>query len=363
MTARRTQGDERGAILLTVLFSMITLLAVAALVVDLGAIRVNRAVSQTVADAAATAGALDSGGVDGQLGCETALDYLELNLPSAGSFTGADCLTMPTTCDPATASVSTSASAGDWVATITYPVRDDSPLLQPSTIGNPGQSLHADDGAACDRLGVSIQSTHDHLFGRILGATSQDSTIHAVAKAYTPAGSDFALNLLVLERYDCNAMSASGGGASNGGILVDAVLNPDTGELDPGYIAVDSDATGSCGGNGVIDVNGSNGFIRADGRDGCTAQVGSHTGAGGLTVGEGCGQIQLLAPGTPGCNYPACTSGGTVAPDPSTRTERITRAPVDHRYNCKASYPFPAGWSIDPCTGTPDPHIVVLVAS
>lgn len=355
--------DEDGAVLLTVLFSMITLLAIAALVIDLGAIRVNRAVSQTVADAAATAGALEAGGVDGQAGCETALDYLEINLPSAGPFTGADCLTMPATCDAATPSVSTTATAGNWVATITFPVADDSPLLQPTTIGNPGQALHADDGATCDRLGVSIQSTHEHTFGRILGATSQNSTIHSVARAYTPSGSDFALNLLVLERYDCNAMSASGGGASNGGILVDAVLNPDTGELDPGYIAVDSDATGSCGGNGVIDVNGSNGFIRADGRDGCTGQVGSHTGAGGLTVGEGCGQIQLLAPGTPGCNYPACTSGGTVAPDPTTRTERITRAPVDHRYNCKASYPFPAAWQIDPCTSTPDPHIDDLVAA
>ncbi len=342
---------------------MITLLAVAALVIDLGAIRVNRAVSQTVADAAATAGALESEGVDGQLGCETALDYLEINLPTAGTFTGADCLTMPTTCDPATPAVSTTAAAGDWVATITYPVRDDSPLLQPSTIGDPSQSLHADDGVSCDRLGVSIQSMHRHIFGRILGATSQNSTIHAVARAFTPEGADFALNLLVLERYDCNAMSASGGGASNGGILVDAVFNPDTGELDPGYIAVDSDATGSCGGNGVIDVNGSNGFIRADGRDGCTGQTGSHTGAGGLTVGEGCGQIQLLAPGTPGCNYPACTSGGTVAPDPRTRTERITRAPVDHRYNCKASYPFPAAWSIDPCPATPDPFVDNLVAA
>lgn len=363
MTTRRQAAvsEERGAVLLTVLFSLITLLAVAALVIDLGAIRVNRAVSQTVADSAATAGALDAGGGNGRAGCETALDYLEINLPSVGAFTGADCLALPSSCDAITPAVSTVATAGGWVATITYPVRDDSPLLQPSTIGKPGQALHTDDGDACERFGVTVQSTHDHLFGKVLGATSQNSQIHSVARTYQPDGSDFALNLLVLERYDCDAISASGGGAANGGILVDAVFNPDTGTLDPGFIAVDSDASGSCGGNGVLDVNGSNGFIRADGAVGCAGQVGTHVGAGGQLVGEGCGSIELISPGTPGCNYPSCTSGGTVAPPPTPRTDRVTRAPVDHRYNCKANYPMPSGWGIDPCGETPDPHVDDLV--
>lgn len=349
--------------MLTVLIAMITLLAVAALVIDLGAIRVNRAVSQTLSDSAATAGALIAYTDGGSAGCEAALDYLEVNLPSAGTFSGANCLNIPQTCSAATSTASTTAASGDWMVTITYPVDDASTLLQPSTIGNPSQALHADDGDPCDRFGVSIQSTHDHLFGRILGATSQNSEIHAVARAYQPPGNDFALNLLILERYDCDAMQASGGGGGSGGILVDAVLNSDTGTLDPGFIAVDSDATGSCGPNGVIDVSGSNGFIRSDGPDGCIGQIGSHTGAGGLLVGEGCGQIQLLAPGAPGCNYPACTNSGVIAPDPSQRTERITRAPVDHRYNCKAAYPFPAGWGIDPCNDTPDPHIDDLVTA
>ena len=360
---RNWATNERGAVLLTVLIAMITLLAVAALVIDLGAVRVNRAVSQTVADSAATAGALEAKGSNGMAACETAVDYLELNLPSSPSFTGENCLSIPSSCDATTIPASTTGSDGDWSVTITYPIPDGSPLLQPSTIGNPTQALHADDGVQCDRFGVTVQSTHDHLFGRLLGATSQNSQIHSVARSYQPPGSDFALNLLVLERYDCNAMQASGGGSSDGGILVEAVLNPDTGGLDPGFIAVDSDATGSCGGNGVIDVNGSSGFIRADGAAGCPGQIGTHIGAGGNLVGEGCGSVELLAPGTPGCNYPACTSGGTVAPDPSPRTERITRAPVDHRYNCKASYPFPVGWEIDPCPDAPATFIDDLVTA
>lgn len=353
-------ADERGAVLLTVFLTMITILAIAALVLDLAAVRLNRSVSQTLADSAATAGAIETAGQNGRDGCATAFDYLNLNIEGA-PFTGQNCLTIPSTCDAGTASVSTQGTSGPWTATVTFPVPDASPLMQPSTISSPTQSIHADDGPQCERFAVSVTRSRDHVFARIIGADSQTTQIHAVARSLEQAGKDFALNLLVLERYDCNVVSASGGGASNGGILVDAVLNPDTGQLDPGFLAVDSDATGSCGGNGVIDVNGSNGFVRADGRDGCPGQVGSHTGAGGLTVGEGCGQIQLIAPGVPGCNYPACTSGGTVAPDPTPRDERITRAPIDHRYNCKASYPFPAAWSIDPCPDPPDPHIDDLV--
>lgn len=362
---RRAPGDEResGAILLTVLFSIVTLIAIAALVLDLAAVRVNRAVSQTVADAASTAGALDTEGFDGRTGCETALGYLDLNLPDAGAFSGGDCLTFTDNCLPTTPSTSTTATAGSWIATITYPVLDTSPLLVSSAIGNPAQAIHVDDGDPCERLGVSITSTQNYLFGRILGATSNTSEIHAVARGFVPDGFDFALNLLILERFDCDAVSASGGGSSDGGILVDAVLNNQTGLLDQGFIAVDSDATGACGGNGVIDVNGANGFIRSDGPDGCAGQIGTHVGAGGLLVGEGCGQIQLIAPGVPGCNYPACTSGGTVAPDPTPRRERITRAPVDHRYNCKSSYSFGIGWEIDPCTDTPATHIDNLVAT
>ncbi len=112
----------------------------------------------------------------------------------------------------------------------------------------------------------------------------------------------------------------------------------------------------------MIDVDGSNAFVRSDGPDGCDGQTGSHVGAGGLTVGEGCGHIQLYAPGVPGCNFPACTSSGTVAPDPGRLADRITRAPIDHRYNCKGVYPFPAAEQIEPCPTPPAPHIDELNA-
>ncbi len=363
MTPRREHEGEKGAVLVTVLFSIVALLAMAALVLDLAAVRVNRSASQTVADSAATAAALDAEGFNGQKACETALDYLELNLPHAGPFSGADCLSFTDTCQTGiTPASSTVATAGSWVATLTYPVLDTSPLLTSSAIGQPTQPLHPDDGDPCERFGVSIQGTHNYVFGRILGATSATTNIHSVARGFVPDGHQFALNLLILERYDCAALSVntSGGG---GGIVVDAVLNGDTGLLDQGFIAVDSDASAGCGGPGVIVTSGGGSIIRSDGPDGCAGQIGSHIGPGGFTVGEGCGQIQLLAPGVPGCNWPACTSSGVIAPDPIPRRGRITRAPVDHRFNCKTTYNFGVGWEIDPCTETPAPHIDNLVAA
>jgi hypothetical protein len=347
-------------VLVTVLFSLVALISIAALVLDLAAVRVNRAASQTVSDSAAAAAAIEADGVDGQAACETALDYLELNLPQAGPFSGANCLSFTATCDAATPATSTTATAGSWVATLTYPVPDGSPLLTSSAIGQPTQPLHADDGNPCDRFGVSVQSTHNYLFAQILGATSGTAEIHSVARGYVPDESQFALNLLILERYECDALSVNTSGG-NSGIIVDSVWNTDKGRLDPGYIAVDSDGS-VCGSKGVIAANGGGAMLRADGPDGCAGQLGSHVDpVSGLLTGEGCGQIQSIAPGVPGCNYPACTSSGVIQPDPIPRKDRITRAPVDHRYNCKSNYPMPAGWEIDGCTDTPDPHIDDLV--
>jgi len=360
-TTKSLRSDERGAVLLTVSMFLVAMLGVCALVIDLGAVRLNRSTSRNAADAAATAGAIAAAGGDGRAGCEAALDYLELNLPEVTSFDGSDCLSFPTVCDDSTISASTTGADGDWIATIVYPVPDDSPYLDPSAIGAEGQAISSDDGGQCDRLAVSVASTHEYLFASALGATDDTTEVSSVARTDTPVGSDFAINLLVLERYECGAISASGSGGGDGGILVDAVFNPTTGELDPGYIAVDSDGSVNCSGNGVLDVDGANSFIRADGPAGCDSELGTYVGAGGQLAGEGCGDTRVLAPGTPGCNFPACTSSGTVAPDPISLGERVTRAPVDHRYNCKASYPFPSGWEIEACADTPAPYIDDLV--
>ena len=340
----------------------VALMATSALVVDLGMVRAARSETRAVVDAAAAAGALEVGEGNGVAGCVSALGYVELNL--GVQFAGADCSAFTTTCTTSTDAFTTSDANGDWSLAITYPVPDGNPLLQQSAIGSTAQAIDLKDGLSCDRIGVSLQKTHTNLFGGLFGNDTIVTEVHAVGVTRPSTDADVAVNLVILERYDCDALVVEGSGPGVGGIHVDVVVHPD-GSISPGCATVDSDATGAgCGGDGTLDVDGANAEIRADGPAGCTGQVSSHVGPTGALVGEGCGVIEVLAPGTPGCNPPACTSTGTVLPDPRALGRRVTRAPIDHRYNCKASYSFGAGWDIRPCPDdTPTPHIDNLVTA
>jgi hypothetical protein len=340
--------------------SFFALMAIAAFVIDLGVIRMHRSEAQAVVDAASAAGSLEVGEGNGQSACVNALGYVELNL--GAEFDGVDCTTMSSTCNAATPAASSADTTGDWTLTLTYPVPDGHALMDSSAIGATPQLVDYRDGFLCERIGVTLQRTQTTLFGGVIGQKVTETSVHAVAVTRPSTDADTAVNLVILERYDCDAIVAEGSGGGTGGIWVDVVVLPD-GTISPGYITVDSDGTGSgCGGDGVIDVDGGNSQIRADGPSGCPQQIGTHPGPIGTTTGEGCGIIQVLAPGTPGCNPPACTNSGTVLPDPADLHRRVTRAPIDHRYNCKGSYSMPAGWEIRPCPDTPDPHIDDLVS-
>lgn len=355
---RERKDNEQGAVLLMIAVAMVALLGVAAVALDLAGLRLDRSLATTTADnaAAAGAGALATGG--GQTACSTALDYIDLNMDGV-VFSGADCTAIPITCDPGTSAVSTTATGGSWTATITYPVPDGHALLDPGAIGATTQTLVTDDGLQCERVGVEISNDRNYYFASIIGADSGQTDFHAVARGTIGAGSELAINLLILERYDCPALQARG----NGQISVDAVYNPIRMALDPGWAAAESDATGAgCAGNGVLDGDGLPTSIRADGPEGCPTQSGTHT-VNGLTAGEGCGEIRVLAPGTPGCNMPACNSTGTVNPPPEAMGARITRAPVDHKFNCKNSYNFGAAWAIAGCPDSPTAFIDGLVAA
>ena len=359
----RQQERERGAVLLMIAVSMVALLGVAAVALDLAGLRLDRSLATTTADNAAAAGAAELAFGGGQAGCTTALAYIELNMDGV-TFSGADCTSMPLTCDSGTAAASTTATGGSWTATVRYPVPDTDPLLDPGAIGATTQTIVTDDGVQCERIAVEITNDRNYYFAAVIGATSGQTDFHAVAKGSTGSGAESAINLLILERYDCRALGASG----NGQISVDAVWNPIDMKIEPGWAAVESDASGAgCGGNGVIDGNGLPTSIRADGPLGCPTQAGTHTIAGPTppdnVVGEGCGEIRVHAAGTPGCNPPACTSTGTVNPPPEYLNRRITRAPVDHQFNCKSSYNFGALWAIDGCTDTTPPYIDQLVSA
>ena len=358
---RRTIGDESGVTMVMVSGSFVAIMAITAFVIDLGMVRMHRSEARVVVDAAATAGSLDVGEGSGPSGCTTALAYVELNLGT--SFSGINCAAFSSGCTAATTSAAATDTVGDWKLTLTYPVPDGHAIMTSSAIGGTSQSIVYGDGFRCERLGVTLERTHKTLFARVLGQNETITEVHAVAVTRPSTNADTAVNLVILERYDCDAFVAEGSGNGTGGIWVDVVVHPD-GSISEGFATVDSDGTGAgCGADGVLDVDGLNAQIRADGPAGCPAQVAVHPGPGGAPVGEGCGMIQVLAPGTPGCNAPACTKSGIVLPDPTALGRRVTRAPIDHRYNCKPGYSLPVGWEIRPCPDTPDPKMDNLVAA
>lgn len=337
---------------------MIVLMAVAALAIDLAAVRDKRTSGKRATDAAATAAALSIADPwrTPQDACQAAVDYLALNGVDRVFSPPLDCTQFPIDCEEGvTPSVTETASTTEFAIAITYPVMNADPAMESSAVGADVQPIIQADGESCERIAVSVRTRHPTVFGGVIGVGSVESTVHSVALANPSALGGRALNLLVLERHDCDAVEASGAGGT-GGIIVDGVVEPATGKVFPGTLAVDSDGSGvGCGNDGTVDVNGSNGLVRADSEP-CAYELWPGTG-------RGCGVIELFAPGTPGCFPPACTSAGTVAPDPTPAPERLTRAPVDWIFNCKASYP--AAYDIEGCpdAATKDAYIDELVAA
>jgi hypothetical protein len=354
----RTRAEE-GFSLIMVAISLFLLLGAAAFAIDLSAIRLDRATDQRVTDAAAAAGALAVAAGDGVDGCEAALAYVALNTPQMSPLSTAGCSSFNAGCNPTFGSEYTQTS-GRFTVTFVYPVPDGHPLMTPGAIGSPSQAIDPKDGTSCDRVGVEITSVTDASFARVLGFNAGPTTVHTVAKASIAGGGGTPINLLVLDRFGCEGFRLSGGGV----VIVDAVLNPVTGVLEAGVAAADSlgnNPVCTAGTGGVVSISGNSATFRADGPTGCANQTGTHT-QGTLTVGEGCGFIQTLAPGTPGCggggaNAPACTpgAGGGNQPNPvaTALPAALTRAPVDHRYNCKSDYttvPASVSWATDPLT-------------
>ncbi|NNC79375.1 MAG: hypothetical protein HKN94_04395 [Acidimicrobiales bacterium] len=362
MTLKRPDGPrssfatrERGAVLVITAIAMMILLGVAALAIDLAIVRDHRATGQRATDAAATAGAvtlLDTN-LDVSDACQAAVEYLEQN-GVADTFTPPlDCTTFPKVCfNGVTPSVTEVATNSSFEIQITYPVDDADPkMAAPSALGAGPQTINSSDGKPCERFGVSVKSVHGTYFGGAIGFDEIETTVHSVALVNPSALHGRALNLLLLERHDCDTLEASGAG---GGIIVGGVLNPVTGLEQPGTLTLDSDGTGSgCNNDGTIDVNGTNALIRADG-DPCPFELVAGTG-------QGCGHIEVFATGGPGCFPPACTSAGIVAPGPEQTPTRLTRASVDWIFDCKA--PYPASYDIDPCprAATSTPYITKLI--
>jgi hypothetical protein len=342
-------------------FTLLLLLGVAALAVDLAAVRLDLRAAQLASDAAATAGAIQINpvsGSDAEMACQVAWDYLLENIEDEGTPTLLpNCSTFSGAC-PATARMTT-ATSGPYSFVITHPVPDTDELMS-------GQAINNDiDGASCQRLGVSVERTRGYTFARVLGFGSATPEARSVARIAVRPGEGELVPLLLLEPIACNALVASGQGSVTINYFEDV----------PGIIAVDSDGSKTsnpnrCGNNQyTIDANDNSlNWIRAlpvpSPKDVSSAILSyALSGATGARPEHAYDPADVVGGINPNSDPEA--TWFRLFPTPTPTTRRITRAPIDWRYNCKTSYPdYPldlsnpgVGIPVDGCPDPPAAHI------
>jgi Putative Flp pilus-assembly TadE/G-like len=318
--------SDRGAV--TVIFALfaVALMTMVALVIDIGRVRNARRTSQTAADFASLAAVTSlAQGSTPEAACEAALASLHANLDDLPSGASLPCDTMPTSCSGSTTpvTVTDAGTAAPFHITLTYPV-DDSAIEDPEVGG-----LRINDGDPCERVSVEVDGSVRALFAGVVGVSSLDAEADAVARA-TPESMRQAPNLWLLDPTGCTALSVQGGSH----VIVGTSTKP-------GLITLDSDGS-TCASNAhTIDVGGSGSRIEA---------IPATTTPPGRISLVAMTRFQTRCDnGNPAACEQVDVDAGMLVPQPQRRYARATRALVDHRYNCQASYPDYHGIPIDGC--------------
>ncbi len=298
------------ALLLTVL------LLFAAFAIDLGALRADRSVGQSVSDmAAAAAGRVYESNAPGSArqACLQAVAYAERNLGVTLDAVGSGC-------DGFDPSEVCSTAAWDPVVyeaegirlTVTIPVADASPLMQGVSYGP------ENDGGPCQRVGVTVTQARDFFLAGAGGAGRQGATnVSAVARAQGPGDLGQFASLIILDRFGCDVLTSQGSGPQNNEVRVQGVTIDD--EYYPGIITVDTIRQGCNPSERLIQTGGGGLIFASD-------DIFSY-------------HLQQF-PGTEAVAY-----SGNIQLDNPRAGRRITREPVDHLYNCRSSYPASERWS------------------
>jgi hypothetical protein len=306
----RARRDERGAFIVVWALLAVALLAMVAIVVDLGQLRSTRRDNQSIADLAALAAGLNLGNGLPQQACNDVWSYLKSNatgLPTGANF---PCDSVPVSGCPSLATpvasrTYTSTSSGPYTISVIFPVTDAD--IADAKFGGVGSN----DGAACQRMKVSVTRALSTFFGGVINQRNLSTSASAVVRSNRVPGGGKP-SLWLLEPANCQSLTTSGGGSIEVGTSVK-----------PGFITVDSAGTGSgCG--STISSGGSSHIYAIP------------------STGDPKGAISLFAlPANASCNdFPnACNQGdissGRINPQPANRPTRATRAPVDWQFNCK----------------------------
>jgi hypothetical protein len=357
-------GDEGGAVAVIAAITLTVLVLMAAFVLDIASLRADRVDSKSAADMSslAAASAYDPVAVDSaQEACFEALAFAAANLrdfdaPVTGS-PGCETFATGAACSESTEPRTAVYTDGPYTLRITSPVPY-GPLADGYDLMEGLVHDAAHDGIDCDRIGVRITRDRSFRLAGVAGFGGSETTQSSVAR-WSPGGDEeLYASLVILDRQACGTLKNSGN--DQGRLIVSsaqAIIDGELTEL-PGTITVDTIPTSGCSGsnwqNRVIAVqNNGQALVRASGR------IFAH----GLDQGFDPPRIYWE---TVVRTDPAATNG--LYPRP-TAGPAITREPIDHRFNCKATYPTdrawsPAwtgavGWPIGGCTGddVPPPYL------
>lgn len=347
-------SSEHGASLILVAGAMVLLLGAAAIAVDLASLRFDIRADRLASDAASVAGvsAIEPfSGSNAAEACDIAWEYALTNIEDEGAPLPPDCTAFATECDP-DAARSRSGTAPPYTIEIVHPVPDGHELMGtqiPNTVV---------DGVACQRLGVRIQRVRDFTFAAAIGFGTGTTDVSSVGRIRQDVGEGDVVPLVALEPYDCGVLTADGQGKITVTHFDDS----------PGVIVTDSDGSGDCTPSNpyIIDVkaNGNRRWIRAlpvPGPNGAKSAILAYalSGEPGAEANRAYNPADLTTPLDSGTVDPSDPpeSYFQLYPKPTFRSQRVTRSPIDHRYNCQPTYPTYLGLTIAPCPDTPATYI------
>lgn len=317
-SARR---GEQGAYLVMYALLAVAFFTVAAVVLDIAALRQGRRADRTATDLAVTAGVTELSAADPSSfagACEAAWGYLLANKTEAsGTITPPPCAaTFPASdaCTGLMAARTATAAIGPLSVEITHPVPDASPLmLAEAQGGDVAQSINpSTDGNPCERLGVRIVRDRTFLFGQIAGALGGSTDVHSVARPLTASSTTEIPAVVALEPTGCGAVAT----------------DPGAGVLQMG--------SGAQAGVAIVDSSGS-----TCGLGSFTIQAGGAADPPGrivaLSAGATTGQIRSFAmtqASFASAFDPSDVGSGRLDPQPSPALTRTGRALIDNRYHC-----------------------------
>ncbi len=221
--------DERGVTAIVVSICAVVLLVIAALVVDLGMVRLDRTSNKLATDAAATGGmeaALDDGEMYPYVGACSALDYLRSNhseladlsvtwqTGAGGTVTGDPCAAgaaeRTATCQPGNPSTYASFTGTTAGGRISVEVDGGYTLPDPRFTETGSATSDLGEGTGCDQVAVIVTESRTPGFGRLVTDGNLASTVRSVGRMSPESTRRVAVALLLLERTDCKVVEIEG---------------------------------------------------------------------------------------------------------------------------------------------------------